>query len=150
DLERVISRENPLFRPEVARLTVGRDGTVYLAHPGKASRLYCYVLRMSRTGAHKVGAELPFGDVATANKDGAMALAQPGYGGKRVGLFDAKSRPLGGVSGFAPNGYTPAHVEAGAGGDFYALDDGRKVVVRLSPAGKQVAAYPLPGGPKGK
>ena len=148
DLEQVVSHEDPLFRPELARLTVGRDGAVYLAHPGKASRMYCYVLRLSRTGEDKVGIELPFGDVATANQDGVMALAQPGYGGHRIGLFDAKFRPVGGVSGFDPGGYNPVHVEAGAGGDFYALDDGRKLVVRLSAAGKQLAAYPLPDGPE--
>jgi hypothetical protein len=27
-LEQVISHENPLFRPDIARLTVGRDGLV--------------------------------------------------------------------------------------------------------------------------
>src|SRR5262245_8399963 len=104
--EQVTSPELPLFKPEVARLMVGRDGLVYLAHPGKASRLYCFALRMSRTGRDKVGVELPFGDNLTANKDGQMALAQPGYG-LRVGLYDAKFRPAGGVGGFDPNGYNP-------------------------------------------
>src|SRR5262245_41932931 len=99
-LEQVISHENALFKAEIARLTVGRDGVVYLAHPGKSSRMYGFVLRMSRTGGEKVGAEMPFGDNATANRDGVMAVAQPAYGGARVGLYDGQFRSLAGVGGF--------------------------------------------------
>jgi outer membrane protein assembly factor BamB len=146
-LEQVISHEDPLFRPEIARLIVGRDGVVYLANPGKSSRMYGFVLRMSRQGLDRVGAEMPFGDNATANADGVMALAQPGYGGSRVALYDRRFRALGGVGGFDPNSHSPTHVEASASGDFYGLDDQRRRVVRLGPTGKRIRSYSLPDGP---
>jgi outer membrane protein assembly factor BamB len=152
ELERVISHENPLFQPEVARLMVGRDGVVYLAQPGKSSRPYGFVLRMSRRGLEKFGAEFPFGDVATANKDGVVAMTHPAYGGHRIALYDARFRPIAaGDDDFHPDSYQPVHVEAGAGGDFYGLDAHRRQVVRLSPAGRRVRTYPLPDGlPKEK
>ena len=43
---------------------------------------------------------------------------------------------------------TPAHVEAGASGDFYGLDQYRLRVVRVSPAGKLVQAYRFPAEAK--
>src|SRR5262249_34929687 len=43
--------------------------------------------------------------------------------------------------------YNPVHVEAGASGNFYGLDDGRKQIVRLGPTGKRGATYRLPDGP---
>src|SRR5437762_1841115 len=46
-LERIISREHPAFDARTARLTVGRDGRVYLASGGNAT---CYVLRLDRDG----------------------------------------------------------------------------------------------------
>src|SRR5262249_24947663 len=51
----------------------------------------------------------------------------------------------GGVADFEEY-HNPVHVEAGAGGDFYGLDNHRHQIVRISPAGKQVKVYPLPDG----
>src|SRR5581483_10729198 len=43
----------------------------------------------------------------------------------------------------------PAHVEAGASGDFYGLDQHRGRILRLSDSGKVIRAYALPREPKG-
>src|SRR5262249_31859715 len=124
---------------------------VYLANPGKSSGMYCYLLRMSRTGQDKVGVELPFGDHATANKDGVMALSQPAQGGNRVGLYDSKFRPAGGVGGFDPNGSNPGRVGGGPAAASPPPADAPRGAAPPTPAGKQLASYPLPDGqPKEK
>src|SRR5262249_61806812 len=89
DLEQVISHEHPFFKPPEARLTVGRDGRVYLAVDGKSGRVYGFVLRLTREGKEKFGAEVfpaqgGAAANATANKDGVMATASPVYGGAQV------------------------------------------------------------------
>src|SRR5262249_27723338 len=112
DLEQVISHEHPFFKPPEARLTVGRDGRVYLAVDGKSGRVYGFVLRLTREGKEKFGAEgFPAqggaADNPTANKDGGMAQASPVYGGHKVALYDVRYRLLGGVDDFDPNSYAP-------------------------------------------
>src|SRR5262249_34248719 len=139
--------ENPLFDASAARLTVGRDGKVYLAVWGLTGSNYeGFVLRISREGKDKVGAKVLPAANATANKDGVMATASPGAGGHRVALYDRAFRGLGGVDDFDANSYSPTHVEAGAGGAFYGLDAHRRQVVGLSPAGKHLKPYRLPDG----
>jgi outer membrane protein assembly factor BamB len=146
-LEQVVTHEHPLFKPREARLTVGRDGRVYLANWGVSSRPYGFVLRLDREGKDRVGAEVVAAAFnATANKDGVMATANPVYGGHQVAVYDPAFRALGGVADFDPNSASPVHVEAGAGGDFYGLDPARMQVVRLSPTARQLKTYPLPGG----
>src|SRR5215813_13942349 len=69
--EKVILRENPLFKAGEAHLTVGRDGKVYLSNWGlTAGRPYGFVLRIGREGSEKFGAEVLSCWGATANKDG--------------------------------------------------------------------------------
>src|SRR5262245_59782494 len=147
-LEQVISHEHPLFKPGEAHLTVGRDGRVYLANLGVSGpRPYGFVLRLSRDGKEKVGAEVVAAAFsATANRDGVMATANPSYGGHRVAVYRPAFRLLGGVADFEED-HNPGHVEAGAGGDFYALDTHRRRVVRHTPAARHVATYPLPDAP---
>jgi len=47
ELEQIVSRENPAFQPLSARLTVGRDGFVYLCSGGNTS----FVLRLRPDGS---------------------------------------------------------------------------------------------------
>jgi outer membrane protein assembly factor BamB len=148
ELEQVITHETPLFKPREARLTVGRDGRVYLANWGMTgARPYGFVLRLDREGKEKVGAEVVAATFnATAKRDGVMATANPVYGGHQVAVYDPAFGPRGGVADFDPNSASPVHVEAGAGGDFYGLDAARMRVVRLSPDARPLATYPLPDG----
>ncbi len=146
ELEQVITHEHPLFKPREAHLTVGRDGRVYLAGWGMTGpRPYGFVLRLSREGKDKFGAEVLPAWSATANKDGVMATASPGYGGHQVAVYDSFFRARGGVGDFEEH-HNPVHVEAGAGGDFYGLDTHRRQVVRVGPAARHVKTYPLPDG----
>jgi hypothetical protein len=147
ELEQVVTHEHPLFKPREAHLTVGRDGKVYLACWGlTGGRPYGFVLRLSREGKDKFGAEvLPACFSATANQDGVMATANPSYGGHQVAVYDPPFHVRGGVKDFEQD-HNPAHVEAGAGGDFFGLDNHRWQVVRVSPAGRQVKTYPLAAG----
>jgi hypothetical protein len=140
DLEQVISHENPLFKPREAHLTVGRDGRVYLAGVGLAGgHPSGFVLRMSREGADKYGAEMLPCWNATANRDGVMAIASPGYG-RQIALYDVSFVRRGRVDDFED----PAHVEAGTSGDFYGLDNRRVQILRVGADGKHVKTYRLP------
>src|SRR5262249_47223836 len=95
-LEKVILRENPLFKASEAHLMIGRDGKVYLSNWGlTAGRPYGFVLRISRGGKDKFRAEVLPCWSATANKDGVMATASPGYGGHQVAVYDPSVRGLG-------------------------------------------------------
>src|SRR5262245_17407859 len=98
ELEQVISHEHPLFKPREAHLTVGRDGRVYLACWGVSATPYGYVMRLSRDGKERSGAEVVAAAFnATANRDGTVATANPGYGGHKVAVYGPSFRVRGGV-----------------------------------------------------
>jgi outer membrane protein assembly factor BamB len=146
-LEQVISRENPAFNCPLARLVIGRDGLVYLCSGGNSS----YVLRLTRDGRDKFGGTVVYAAAnATANADEIVATAN-GHFAHKVSLYDKGLHNLAGVDEFLVSDQVgwdaPAHVEAGAGGDFYGIDQHRDRIVRLSPAGKLVKAYPIPHEP---
>src|SRR5262249_46136194 len=121
-VEQVLHREHPAFRVSSARLTVGKDGRVYLASPGNGEG---YVLRLDRDGKHRFGgtAVYAIGNV-TANADGVVATANAHFAHK-VTLYGPDLRVRGAVEEFLNNdtvGWSaPPHVEAGASGDFYGL-----------------------------
>jgi hypothetical protein len=149
-LGQIISRENPLYSNRDAQLTVGRDGLVYLhshvAYNG-------YVTRLTPDGQDKTGFDTgpATGNVA-ANADGVLAAANQHFT-HAVGLYDKNGTRLTQVSDFVswtkefgePSGYNdPARVEAGASGDFYALDQFRDAIVRIAPDGKVLRKYSVP------
>jgi outer membrane protein assembly factor BamB len=148
-LEQIISRENPAFRAE-ASLAAGRDGRVYLTSgSGDAS----YVLRLNRDGTGKRGAPVVYAAAnATANRDGLIATAN-GHFAHKVALYEADFSSRAGADDFLVSDQVgwdaPAHVEAGESGDFYGVDQHRDRIVRISPAGKVLKAYPLPREPEG-
>ncbi|MFO0841448.1 MAG: PQQ-binding-like beta-propeller repeat protein [Gemmataceae bacterium] len=149
ELEQVLSREAPAFRVDSARLAVGRDGQVYLCSGGNKS----FVLRLGRDGAAKFGAAVEYAaGNATANGDGVVATAN-GHFARKVTVYGADFARRGAAGEFLANDQVgwdaPAHVEAGAGGDFYALDQHRDRVVKVSASGKALQAYPVARKPAG-
>lgn len=151
--EQVISRENPAFQPASARMTVGRDGNVYLCSGRDPSSVLSYVVRVGRDGSNKVGAAIVYAALnATANADGVIASANAHFA-RKISLCDRDFTSLGSVGDFLANdavGWSaPAHVEAGPSGDFYGADQHRDRIVRLRAAGKTVTAYPIPREPAG-
>lgn len=147
-VEQIISRENPDFSVE-APMTLGRDGRVYLASGGNRS----FVLRFERDGTGRAGGPVTYACAnATANAQGITAAAS-GHFAHKVTLYDRDFKELAHVDDFLVSDQVgwdaPAHVEAGAGGDFYAIDQHRNRIVRISPGGKVVTAYALPHEPEG-
>ena len=149
-LEQIISREDPAFNCAKAELAVGRDGWVYLASGGKGS----FVLRISPEGRDKFGAALADEAIsgATANAQGVMASAH-GHFAARVSLHDLSFTKTSEARGFlvsdAVGWDAPAHVDVGVSGDFYALDQHRDRVLRISPQGKVLKEHALGHEPAG-
>src|SRR5262249_46210829 len=91
ELNQVLSREDPAFRCEMARLTVGRDGMLYLCSGGNDS----HVLRLTREGKLKLGSKVVYAaHNATANADGVVATANAHFAHK-VTLYDAAFKQTG-------------------------------------------------------
>ena len=147
--EQIISREDPAFRCRDARLTVGRDGMVYLSNGHQTG----YVLRLSRDGRTKHGSAVVYAiHNATANADGIVATANAHFN-HALNLYDKNFRHLAAANDFLVSDQVgwdaPAHVEAGASGDFYGVDQHRDRILRVSPWGQLVTAYPMPHEPPG-
>jgi len=141
-LEQVISREDPTFQVSASRLQVGRDGLIYLSSGGNTS----YVLRVARDGSRKLGSATVYAlSTAAANADGIIATGNAHFS-HSVNLYSPAFAHLGAVSDFLNNdavGYNaPGNVEAGQV-DFYAVDNSRNRIVRVTPAGKMLTSYPL-------
>ena len=143
-LDRVISRESPLLNCRTARLTVGRDGMIYLASGADGKG---YVLRMARDGASKAGGEVVYAmHNATANAGGIIATANAHFN-HAVNVYDAVFLHRAAANDFLVNDQVqwdaPLCVEAGAGGDFYGVDQHRNRVLRVGADGKVKAVYPI-------
>lgn len=150
-LEQVISREDVNFQCARASMAVGRDGMVYLANASGGSS---FILRIGRDGTGKIG--FSFGTesiaAATANAAGTIASAH-GHFAACVMIFDPALKEQAKVRDFLvsdKDGWdAPAEVEAGESGDFYALDQHRFRILRLSPAGKTLQVFAIPQEPAG-
>ena len=141
-LVRYVSREDPLLNVQAARMAVGRDGRVYLWSDK-------YVLRVNRDGTRKLGGEVTYAlTAATANADGVIATGNAHFN-HSVNLWSPKFERLGGVSDFLNNDqveyFAPSDVQAGAGGDFYGLDENRNRIVRVAAPDRLATAYSLAG-----
>src|SRR5262249_56407619 len=96
ELEQVISREDPAFNPAAARLTVGRDGMIYLCSPGNNS----FVLRLGRDWHDKVGSAVVYAATnATGNADGVVATAN-GHFAHKGALYNRPMELAGAVEDF--------------------------------------------------
>lgn len=143
-LEQVISRESPLFRCQLARMAVGRDGFVYLTDD-KGGKGFC--LRLSRDGKQKLGGEVIYAiHNATANAAGVIATANAHFN-HSLNFYDSKFQKLVATDDFLVNDQVgwdaPSHVEAGASGDFYGIDQHRNRVLRVGADGKVKAVHPI-------
>ncbi len=142
-LDQVISRESPLFQCKTSRLTVGRDGLVYLVSESHGKG---FCLRISRYGTQKLGGEVVYAiHNGTANKDGVIATANAHFN-HSLNLYDANFNKLHAQDDFLVNDQVgwnaPLHVEAGSqSGEFYGLDQHRNRIVRVGVDGKLKAVY---------
>ncbi|HEV3386729.1 MAG TPA: hypothetical protein VG097_18075, partial [Gemmata sp.] len=143
-LEQVISRHDPHFDVARARLSVGRDGNIYLANGGPNGG---YVLRVSPDGREWSGEVVGYSTQAVAaNKDGTIATAE-GHFAHRVAFWGKGARALGHVPDFLVSDIVqwnaPSDVSAGLSGDFYGIDQHRLRVLRVSSPDKLAEAYSL-------
>ena len=143
-LEQVISRESPLFRCQSARMTVGRDGFVYLTSEAQGKG---FCLRLSRDGQQKLGGEVVYAlHNATANSEGVIATANAHFN-HSLNLYDGNFRKQVSADDFLVNDQVgwdaPSHVEAGKSGDFYGIDQHRNRIVRVGADGKVKGVYPI-------
>lgn len=142
-LEKVISREHPLFENRGKFLHVGRDGLVYLSSGN-------FLVRMNRDGTGKVGIQLGRGlQAVSADSRGNFAVGDSPHRGRQVALFNCKFEPLGTVTGFLSgehmNWGSPCDVQSGESGDFYAMDQHRNRISQIALPGKAVREYSLQG-----
>ncbi|MBV8312221.1 MAG: hypothetical protein JO344_17715, partial [Planctomycetaceae bacterium] len=147
-LEQIVSRENPAFQCERARLGTSRDGWVYVASTTTPS----YVLRFDRDGRGKVGGAISHALTGVAaNADGVLATSNAHFSHK-VAIYDKTFKDTVSVNDFLVNDRVgwdaPGHVEAGAH-DFFGLDQHRNRIVRLSAGGKVLQSYAIPHEPEG-
>ena len=141
-LEQIISRENPAFDCRTSTFAIGRDGNVYFSN-GTG-----YVLRMTRDGKERMGAVLAeAANGVAANSDGIIGVAH-GHFQHSVRTYGKDFAFIGTATDFLNNDtvgwQSPADVQVGASGDFYGVDQNRDRIVRVSPTGKIIAAYPIP------
>ena len=141
-LVRYVSREDPLLNVQAARMAVGRDGRVYL-------RSDKYVLRVDRDGNGKLGGEVTYAlTAATANAGGVIATGNAHFS-HSGNLWSPGFERLGTVGDFLNNDqveyFAPCDVQAGAGGDFFGLDQNRNRIVRVAAPDRLLTAYSLAG-----
>jgi hypothetical protein len=147
-LEQIVSREDPAFRCAGARLSVGRNGRVYIASNAAAG----FVLRLDRDGFHKAGARVAYAlTSAAANADGVLAVSNAHFL-HRVALYAHSFEDVVSVADFLVSDQVgwdaPGHVEAGER-DFYGLDQHRDRILRISADGKVLQSYTFPREPAG-
>jgi hypothetical protein len=140
-LEQVISREHPDLNLNGKFLGVGRDGNVYV---GDFSG---YVVRFNADGTGKWGGKTPMAlKSVTANRDGVIATGHV-HMSPAVRSWTPMFQEIANSRDFSNSDATgwndPSAVEAGVSGDFYAADQCRNRIQRISPAGKVVDVYSL-------
>ncbi len=140
-LEKTISREHAMFDGAGKRMSVGRDGRVYIVNGDG------YWMRLNRDGSNKMGLKTQIaGHYAAANERGQIAV---GFGGSGVNTYDANLRLTGTIREFGGesqyNWYEPSDVEVGPSGEFYAVHQTKSRIVRLAAPYKVITTYSLDG-----
>ncbi|MCM8785432.1 MAG: WD40 repeat domain-containing protein [Candidatus Omnitrophica bacterium] len=147
-IEKVISREHPFFNIKYASFTVGKDGKIYFFNP-ISERWDGFIYRVNRDGSDKSGINVGYGGSVnvTANSEGIIAEASAHFR-HSVTIYDKNFKKLYEISDFLVNdtvGWdSPGHIETGESGDFYALDQNRDRILRISPKGKIEKIYKIP------
>ena len=141
-LEQIVSREDPQFDCLTARLTVGRDGKVYVG-----TRKF---LRLSIDGKEKSVGSCGHAMMNMAvNQNGIIATANA-HLAKYVTVWDTQFNEIARVQDFFGSdaiGFdAPGHVDVGGSGDFYALDQHRDRILCINPRGQSPrwCACPMP------
>ncbi len=149
-LEKNISLEDPGFNCQRAVMTAGRDGKVYLLS-GKVGN--SHLIQMNPDGSEQVGIH---GDSAptnaTANASG-WIISGHAHLVHKITIRNPKFEVKAEFKDFSCSdklGWdAPAHVEAGASGDFYVLDQHRDRILRIDANCKILRTIPLPHTPEG-
>ncbi|ADD44459.1 hypothetical protein [Stackebrandtia nassauensis] len=133
-LEQIISRYHPDFDVAEARLGLGLDGLVYLVYA--RTHPLGHLIRVDPSGNGLREAIVGTSCVAVAaTADGTVAVAEV-VGSARVTFWDKNLTAQGQVGDFLHDGgntLAPSDVQAGPSGDFYAIDQYRLKVRRMSP-----------------
>lgn len=143
ELRQIISREHPVFVGTGQGLAVsGGHAYFHSSAQGKG-----YVLRVSLDGKSRFGGETVYAITGiAANAKGVVATSNAHFA-KTVNLYGPQFESLGKAEGFTGNDEVgwdgPGNVEAGASGDFYALDQHMNRIVRIDGEGKIVRSYPV-------
>ena len=96
-LEQIVSRHDPHFKIASARMTVGRDGNIYLGNGGPDGG---YVLRVSPDGKERFGGTVGYALTGVAaGKDGTVATSEAHFS-HRVAFWGRDFSPLGHVPDF--------------------------------------------------
>lgn len=145
-LQQIVSRHDPHFNVAAARMTVGRDGNIYL---GNGSSQGGYVLRVSPDGRTQLGGKSGYSLTAVAaNRDGVIATAEAHFS-HRVAFWGRDFAALGHVPDFLVNDQVqwnaPSAVEAVDAGDFFGIDQHRLRILRVQAPDKLVTSYSLEG-----
>lgn len=143
-LEQVVSRHDPALNVTQARLGIGLDGNVYLARPNGHGG---YVLRLSPEGRVLGGGKVGYSLTAVAaNRDGIVATSEAHFA-HRTAFWEKDFTPLGHVPDFLVNDKVqwnaPSDVCAGASGNFYAIDQHRSRILKITPPDRLVAAISM-------
>ncbi len=141
ELQKSISRENPLLGETGKAMSVGLDGKVYV-NSG------IYLLRMNPDGTHKIGIQIGAGlNRVAVDARGNIAAPRTPHRGRHVALYNSKFEELGSVGGFLSdehlNWASPSDVQVGESGDFYAMDQHHNRILQIALPGKVVAEYSL-------
>ncbi len=140
----MISRHDPALTVAGARLAVGLDGNIYLGSPhGNGG----YVLRVSPDGRIRTGGKVGYALTAVAaNRDGIVATSEAHFA-HRTAFWGKDFSSLGHVPDFlvsdAVQWNAPSDVCAGESGSFYAIDQHRLRILKVTPPDKLAAAIPL-------
>jgi outer membrane protein assembly factor BamB len=136
-LEQVVSRHDPALTLTQARLAVGLDGNIYL---GSGHTSGGYVLRVSPDGRIRTGGTVGYSLTAVAaNREGIVATSEAHFA-HRTAFWGKDFSPLGQVADFlvsdAVQWNAPSDVCAGDSGSFYAIDQHRLRILKVTPPDK--------------
>ena len=148
-VEKIISREHPAFDTASARLVAGYDGRIYLSGGGHGGG---YFLSLKPDGSDKFGRSLAHAtDIQGASSTGHYALRMSHFA-HTLAIFRADGTETGRNATFDNRNFdAPQWVEAGASGDFYAVDGHINRIVRIDVRGQVTGVYSIsryaPGNP---
>lgn len=139
-VEKLISREVPDMRVTGDSLTLGRDGRVYMARGS-------YIMRFDADGSNKTGGKAGrANDAAAVNKDGVIAVASA-HMSMSVRMLTPQFEEFASIREFLGNDQlgwnSPCDMQTGPSGEFYAPDQHRERIVRISANGKVLGKHSI-------